>query len=151
MDASEIWTDSFDDMSNVYVPGAGLVGVEVTGGEVRLKTGEGEGWIASSTIPAKPGYKYDFVLLEATIPGNSSVEISILDATEEASEIGFANETIGGYKRVEGIYLSVHDISPSMYPEIRIQVNINENETSRPTLQAWSLHYVPIDEWRDEA
>ena len=62
LDTSEIWTDSFVDMSNVYVPGAGLGGLEVTGGEVRLKAGEGEGWIASSIIPAKPGYKYDFVL-----------------------------------------------------------------------------------------
>jgi hypothetical protein len=36
---SEVWSDSFDDLSKVYVPESGLVGVEVTGGEVRLKPG----------------------------------------------------------------------------------------------------------------
>ena len=150
LDSSEVWTDSFDDMGNVYVPGAGLAGVEVVGGEVRLKTGETEGWIASSIISAKPGYRYDFVLLEATTPGNSSVQISILNATEEASEIGFANETIPGFKKVNGTYLSAYGIPTAMYPEIRIQVSLMADGPNLPTLQAWSLYYVPKDEWRDE-
>ncbi len=34
MDASTVWTDSFDDTSHVYIPTGGLVGVEVSGGEV---------------------------------------------------------------------------------------------------------------------
>jgi len=108
------------------------------------------GWIASEIIRAKDDYKYDFILLEATTPGNSSVEISVLDATEEASVIGFANETISPHEKVEGTYLSIDGIDPTLYPEIRIQVNLVENGTHRPTLQAWSLYFVPKDEWRDE-
>ena len=64
MDASEVWTDSFDDMSNVYVPGAGLVGVEVVGGEARLKAGEMDGWIASSITAT--GYSATWTITSAT-------------------------------------------------------------------------------------
>jgi hypothetical protein len=137
-------------MSHVYVPGGGLVGVEVAGGEVRLAPGETDGWIASEIIRAKPGYRYDFVLLETNIPGNSSVQISVLNATKESSQIGYANETIVGFERVEATYLSVYSIDPVIYPEVRIQVNLVADGTDRPTLEAWSLYYVPIDEWRDD-
>jgi len=145
-----LWTDPLDDLSHVYLPGGGLADVEVTGGEVRLKAGKDEGWIASEIIPARPGFRYDFVLLDATTPENSSVEVSILDATQSTSVIGFANETITPYERLEGVYRSIRDIEPTIYPEIRIQVNLVADGADRPTLQAWSLHYVPIDEWRDD-
>jgi uncharacterized membrane protein len=124
--------------------------VVVASGEVRLAANEKVGWIASEVIPAKPGYKFDFVLLDATTPGNSTVEISILDATQPSSQIGYANDTIHPYDRLEGVYRNIRDIPTTTYPEIRIQVNLVENGTDRPTLQAWSLYYVPRDEWRDE-
>jgi hypothetical protein len=150
LDETEVWTDSFDDMSHVYVPDGGLVGVEVTSGEVRLKAGENKGWIASSIIKAKPGYRYDFVLLNASTPGNSSVNISILDASEEASEIGFANETIPEFKLKEGPCLDVNSTNQTKYPEIRIQVNLIADGANQPILYSWSLYYVPLDEWRDD-
>jgi uncharacterized membrane protein len=146
LDASEVWTDPLDDMSHVYMATA----VEVVSGEVRLETLKDNGWIASEIIPAKPGYKYDFVLLDAITPGNSTVEVSILDATQSSTEIGYANETIDNYERLEGVYQSTRDIEPTLYPEIRIQVNLVEVDGNKPTLQAWSLYYVPRDEWRDE-
>ncbi|NOQ53579.1 MAG: hypothetical protein GQ558_03115, partial [Thermoplasmata archaeon] len=150
-DGTEVWTDPLDDMSHVYVPGAGLVGIEVVGGEARLAAGESDGWLASEIIPLMEGYRYDFVLLEATMPGESMVKISVLDATEEASEIGFANETIAPkYTRVNGTHLSVYDIAPGMYPEIRIQVDLIGDGADRPTLQAWTLYLVADDEWRDD-
>jgi len=145
-DSSEVWTDSFDDLSHVFMQ----TNVVVVSREVRLATGKDQGWIASEVIPAKDGYRYDFVLLEATTPGNSSVEITILDATEEASVIGYANETITPFENVEGVYLSLKGLDTTLYPEIRVQVNLVEDATDRPTLQAWSLYYVPRDEWRDE-
>ena len=43
LDSSEVWSDSFDDMGHVFMPDGGLVGVEVTGGEVRLKSGSTSG------------------------------------------------------------------------------------------------------------
>jgi hypothetical protein len=146
LDSSEVWTDPLDDTSHVFMQAEVVVG----SGEVRLATGEGVGWIASEVIPAKPGYKYDFVLLDATTPGNSSVEVSILDATQASGEIGYANATISPYKKLEGVYRGIRNIEPNNYPEIRIQVNLVANGTDRPTLQAWSLYYVPRDEWRDE-
>jgi hypothetical protein len=149
-DIPPVWADSLDDMSHVFVPDGGLVGVEVVGGEARLKAGLDEGWVASSIIPAKSGYRYDFVVLEATTPGNSSVEISILNASKESSEIGFANETIAGFKRIEGTYLSLYSIPPAGYPELRIQVNLVAAGSDKPVLMAWSLYYVPLDEWRDD-
>jgi hypothetical protein len=150
LDASDVWTDSFDDMGHVYVPGSGLVGVEVAGGEVRLASGDDEGWIASAIIPAMTGYRYDFVRLDAWMPGNSMVQISILNASKESSEIGFANETILGFKKVNGTYLSLNGIAPKVYPKVRIQVNLVADGVDRPVLRAWSLYFVPHGEWRDD-
>ncbi|MCK5254059.1 MAG: hypothetical protein KAQ96_13960, partial [Thermoplasmata archaeon] len=76
------WTDSFDDMGSVYTPPGGLVGVEVTGGQVQLLPGHDEGWVASTKISCPEGLRYDLVVLETIIPGNSSVLVSILDPTK---------------------------------------------------------------------
>ena len=146
LDTSEVWTDGLDDSSHVYM----MTDVEVASGEARLVAGKDSGWIASEVIPAKVGYRYDFVLLEATTPGNSSVEISILDATEESSAVGFANETILSLERVGGVFLSAYAVLPSMYPALRIQVNLVADGADLPTILAWSLYYVPDDEWRDD-
>jgi hypothetical protein len=146
LDASEVWTDPLDDTSSVYQ----TTDVLVSGGEVRLAPGNDMGWIASETIPAKLGYRYDFVLLETDLPGNSRVQISILNASKESGEIGFANETISGFKKENGTYLSLLTIDPDWYPVLRIQVNLIADGVDRPTLHTWSLYYVPQDEWRDD-
>ena len=144
------WSDPLDDMSHVYVPGAGLVGVEVAGGQARLKAGSSEGWIASEVISAPEGHRYDLVLIEATTPGNSRVEVSILNATKEAGEVGFANDTIPNFKLRGELDLDVHDIDPAKYPFIRVQVSLYADGADRPTLDAWSLFFIGLDEWRDD-
>jgi len=144
------WTDSFDDMSHVYVPEGGLVNVEVAGGEARLKAGSTEGWIASEAITCPIGFRYDLVLLEADTAGSSQVQISILNASKESSEIGFANETIPPHVKVKATNHSINDVSSYGYPAIRIQVNLVASGADRPRLLAWSLHFVGLDEWCDE-
>ncbi len=144
------WTDSFDDMSHVYVPSGGLVGVEVSGGEVRLLPGQDEGWIASTVITCPEGYKYDLVLLDAVLPGDSYVNISILNASKASSEEGFANETVPGFRNITATDASVFSIGQFAYPRIRIQVNLVASGTDRPRLLAWSLHYIVLGEWRDD-
>jgi uncharacterized membrane protein len=146
LDASEVWTDPLDDSSFVYQ----TTDVLISAGEVRLAPGKDVGWIASEIIPAKLGYRYDFVLLEADLPGNSTVQISILNASTESSEIGFANETISGFKKVNGTYLSLRTIDPNLYPVLRVQVNLVADGANRPMLQEWSLYFLPLDEWRDD-
>ncbi len=148
--SSDMWTDPLDDTSNVFMPVGGLVGVEVGGGEVRLKSGQDEGWIASGIIHAEAGFRYDFVLLEVDTPGGSSVEISVLNASEESTVIGFANGTIPGFVRIGVNYLSVFAIDPVQYPDIRIQVNLVADGADRPVLKAWTLYFSAFDEWRDE-
>jgi hypothetical protein len=144
------WTDSLDDMSHVYMPPGGLAGVQVIGGEARLSSGQSEGWIASSVITAPPDHRYDMVYIEASTPGGSKVTISVLNATQEASEIGFANETIEPYKKVEGTDLIVYGLSPTKYPQLRIQVNLVANGTAKPTVQGWSLHFTGLEMWKDD-
>jgi len=144
------WTDSLDDMSHVYVPEGGLVNVEVAGGEARLKAGETEGWIASEVISCPVGFRYDLILLEAETPGSSYVQISVLDASKESSDIGFANGTIPTHVNVKSTDHSIIDLSASLYPGIRIQVNLIATDGYRPHLLAWSLYYMGIDEWIDD-
>jgi len=149
-DAGQVWTDPLDDRSHVYVPSTGLVGVEVTGGQAQLLAGAVDGWIASEVIEARSGLRFDYVLLEAETPGGSRVEISILNASAEASEVGFANETIGGFRRVEGTDLSIYSVSPQTYPRLRLQVNLVADGADRPALKAWSLYFVEVHTWRDD-
>ena len=131
------WFDPLNDLSGVYQPPGGLVGIEVLGGEARLQSGYQEG-------------RYNTVFIEADLPGDSWIEISVLDATTEPSEVGFANETIVGYKRIAGTDLSVYSINPSQYPSIRIQVNLKASGADRPMVLSWSLQFIDMDEWRDD-
>ncbi len=149
LDLTDVWTDSFDDLSHVYVPAGGLSGVEVTGGQAQLQAGEDSGWIASSVISARPGMKYDYVFIEADTPGASSINVSIVNASAESVELGFANKTVDGFKLREGPYLSVLEVDWEDYPDIRIQVNLEAVGADRPVLYAWSLHYLDVEAWQD--
>jgi hypothetical protein len=144
------WTDSLDDTSHVYIPPTGLVNVEVSGGDAHLKAGENEGWIASEVITCPDGFRYDLVYIEVDTPGNSYVEISMLNASTSPSEIGFANETIGGFKLKRATDLSIYSIGPKVFPEIRIQVTLHASGTDMPRLLSWTLYYIGLEEWRDD-
>ncbi len=144
------WTDPLDDLSNVYVPSAGLVGVEVSGGTAHLKTGLDSGWLASEIITCPPAYRYDLVVLEVDTPGDSKVLLSILNASADPSEVGFANETIGTFKRMDVTDLPMSSIGPSRYPAIRIQVSLVASGADRPSLLSWTLYYIDQEEWRDD-
>ncbi|NOQ53652.1 MAG: hypothetical protein GQ558_03495, partial [Thermoplasmata archaeon] len=142
------WTDGFDDLSNIYMPPGGLVGVKVENSQVIMTGGNTEGWIASTVITCPDGDRYDLVVVDAFEPGESHVEISILDATKEATEVGYANDTIAGYKDIEGVSKSLRGIDPAEYPKIRIQVSLFSNAGNHPTIKGWSVYYSPADEWR---
>jgi hypothetical protein len=137
-------------MSHVYIPPSGLVNVEVSGGNAHLKAGETDGWIASEAITCPDGYRYDIVSLEVETPGSSYVEISMLNASASPTEIGFANETISGFKLKAETDISVYAIRPKMYPDIRIQVTFHANGSATPRLLSWTLFYVGLEEWRDD-
>lgn len=145
-----IWTDSLDDLSSVYVPPGGLVGVEVKGGGAQLLPSATAGWIASEVIRCPKGLRYDLVVIEADTPGDSLIEVSVLDATEESSVVGFANATIPGFVKLQAKDVSVFSISPLAFPEIRVQVNLVAAGSSKPSLLSWTLHYVGLEEWKDE-
>ena len=145
-----VWTDSFDGASGVYVPSGGLVGVEVAGGEVRLLPGHNEGWVASKVLTCPAGMRYDLVLLDIDAAGGSRVQLSVLDATKEPQQVGYANETVPGFDKVEAKEMSVYGISPSAFPKLRIQATLVANGTFRPRLLAWSLYFTGVEEWRDE-
>jgi fibronectin type 3 domain-containing protein len=143
------WTDSLDDLSHVYVPTGGLVGVEVVGGEARLKTGSDSGWIASSIISCPADWRYDLVLLDAVVPGKSVMNVTILDATKAPTKPMFANETIPGLVNVSGTDVSLTKLDRASYPSIRIQVNLLASGTDRPRLLGWQLLFGSTGEWRD--
>ncbi len=144
------WTDPLDDLSHVYVPTGGLVGVEVSGGSAHLKTGSDNGWIASEVITCPPGYRYDLVVLEVDTPGDSKVQVSVLNATADPSEVGFANETIGGFKLLDSTDVSLNSVSPTLFPSIRIQATLVASGADRPSVLSWTLFYIEVGTWRDD-
>jgi hypothetical protein len=147
---AEPWTDDFDSIDNVYVPPGGLIGTRLLNGQAVLKVGTSDGWIASSVITCPEGVKYDMLVIDAHVPGDSMVSISVMDATAEATEVGYANDTINNFKDIEGTAISIKSIDPETYPEIRIQVTLTASGSDRPTVNAWSLYYCPLDEWRED-
>ncbi|MCK4968973.1 MAG: hypothetical protein KAS77_00540, partial [Thermoplasmata archaeon] len=142
------WTDGFDDLTNLYMPPGGLIGVKVENSQVSMTGGSSEGWIASTIITCPDGDRYDLVVVDAYEPGESHVEISILDATKEATEVGYANDTIPGFKDIPATSKSLRGIDPAEYPKIRIQVSLFSNAGNYPSIKGWSLYYSPADEWR---
>ena len=145
-----VWPDPLDDLSQVYVPGGGLVGVEVSGGTAHLKAGSNNGWIASEIITCPPGFRYDMVALEVDTPGDSQVLVSILNASADPSEVGFANETVPNYKLMNATDIPLTTISSSRYPSIRIQASLVASGADRPSVLSWTLYYIGQGMWKDE-
>ncbi len=145
-----VWSDPLDDLSHVYVPTTGLAGVEVVGGEAHLKSGRTDGWFASSVISCPKGHLYDFILIEAELPGDSYVEISLLNASGESTVVGFANETIPGFIKVRSIELSIRDVDPLRYPHVRVQLDLHADGINRPRILSWALYFIGEDVWMDD-
>lgn len=144
------WVDLFDDLSHVYVLPTGLAGVEVTDGEVRLQPGKSDGWVASSIITCPVGYRYDFIKVEALLPGDSYIEVSLLDASKESTVVGFANATIDGCVRMLSTEPSINEVDPDKTPRVRIQVDMHTVGEDMPRLLSWSLFFIGMDEWMDD-
>ncbi|NIP37182.1 MAG: hypothetical protein GWN18_19665, partial [Thermoplasmata archaeon] len=51
-------------------------------------------------ISSPPGYRYDILIVEVDTPGGSTVEISVLNATEESTKVGFVKEPIPGFLKL---------------------------------------------------
>ena len=145
-----LWKDPLDDIRHLYVPAGGLVGVEVVGGEARLRPGCSNGWIASEVIACPFGFRYDLVVLDVNATGGSYVQLSILNPAREPTQVGYANETVPGFDKSTTSEVSVHAISPAAFPLIRIQVTLVANGTQMPRLLGWSLYFTALDEWCDE-
>ncbi len=144
------WYDPLDNSNNVYIPPGGLVGVEVSGGNVHLLAGHDEGWIASSEIACPDGYRYDLVVLEVDTPGDSWVNITILDPSKAPSDDAYANATVPGFIDLPGTDVSVFRVAVSTYPSVRIQVTLHASGTDRPRLLSWSLYFIDLGQWRDD-
>ncbi|NOQ54674.1 MAG: hypothetical protein GQ558_08745, partial [Thermoplasmata archaeon] len=144
------WYDPLDDLSNVHTQPGGVVGVEVSGGNAHLLAGHDEGRITSVAITCPEGYRYDLVLLDAVLPGNSSMNISMLDPSNTSSLPGFVNEPIPGFINMTGTDDSIFRIGTTKYPQVQIQVNLFADGTDRPRLLAWSLYFIPLGEWSDD-
>jgi len=145
-----VWSDSFDDLSHVYIPTGGLVGVEVMGGEARLKAGSSEGWIASSIITCPADWRYDLVLIDALLPGKSHINVTILDATKAPTGPAFANATVTGLVNISATDVSLTKLDRASYPSIRVQVNLFADGADRPRLLAWRVLFGSPGEWRDD-
>jgi len=145
-----LWIDLLDDLTHVYVLPTGLAGVEVADGVARLSEDKTEGWFASTIISCPVGYRYDFVWIEADLPGDSYIEVSLLNAMEESTVVGFANETIPGFVRKRSTEASVYNINPNKYPHTRIQVDLHADGDDRPRVLSWALYFVGEEEWIDD-
>jgi MYXO-CTERM domain-containing protein len=126
------------------------VGVEVTGGQVQLLSGHEEGWVASTVIECPTGFRYDLVLLDADVPGNSSLMVTVLDATSSPTLPGYANETIPGYVNITRTDVSLTRLNWTAYPSIRIQATLVADGTDVPRMRGWSLYFCTLGEWRDD-
>ncbi|NIS10903.1 MAG: hypothetical protein GWN39_02535, partial [Thermoplasmata archaeon] len=148
------WFDPLDDTSRLYMPGGSLSGIEVSGGDAHLAPGETSGWLATEVITCPPGHRYDTVHVELETPGNSSALVSVLNASADPVEVGFANDSIPGFRMKEVSedepYLNVYSINQRFYTDLRIQVNLVAAGADRPRLLSWTLTFIDVEIWRDD-
>ncbi len=140
------WTDDFDDSSKVNITQKTVV----TGGHVELSPGQASGLVASVSISAPVGYRYDIVVLEVNTPGASTVKLSVLNATEDSATVGYVNEPIPGYLKVAKTQVPITGIDRKAFPEIRLQADLEAAGTDRPTLLKWTVHFIQEGIWRDD-
>ncbi len=120
MDAPQIWEDDFDDSSKVDT----MQRVEIVSGEVRVEAGQTTGLVASEGISCPAGFRYDLLVLEVNTPGASSVKISVLNATEDSTKVGYVNEPIPGFLKQDGPEVLLTGIGANAFPEIRLQADL---------------------------
>ncbi len=140
------WSDDFVDNTLVEV----FQNTEIVSGEVVLTAGSPTGLVASKGISAPVGYRYDLVVMEIYTPGDSTVTISVLNATEDSTKVGYVNEPIPGFLKLDSTQVPILTISTSLYPEIRLQADLEAAVTDRPALLKWTVFFVSKDEWKDE-
>ncbi|MCK5252467.1 MAG: hypothetical protein KAQ96_05935, partial [Thermoplasmata archaeon] len=146
MDMASIWEDDFSttDLINTSVD------TEVVSGEVRISAGENSGLVASVAISCPPGLRYDLLVVEVSTPGDSQVTVSVLNATEDAMQVGYVNEPVPGFQDLVERDVSLGRIGPAVYPEIRLQADLDASGTDRPALLRWAVRFIAEGEWRDD-
>ena len=146
MDASTSWEDDFSDSGSVDT----LMGAHIVSGEVGLLPGETSGLVASVGISCFPGFRYDLLVVDVATPGDSSIRVAVLNATEDSQQVGYVNEPISGFKDLEERDVSLGSISTTAYPEIRLQADLEASGPDQPSLLSWAVRFLPVDEWRDD-
>jgi hypothetical protein len=140
------WVDDFNDESLIEVK----QNTEVISGEIHLVTGQTAGLIASKEIAPPEGYKFDLLLLEVDTPGLSSVFVSVLNASEASSTVGYVNQPIPGFLKLDRTQVPLSSISLQVYPEIRLQADLESAGAERPSLLKWTVFFISKEMWRDE-
>ncbi len=140
------WVDEFDDASKVNT----TQNTEVVGGEVRLVVGQDTGVVASVAITPPVGYRYDMLVAEVSAPGTSRVMLSVLNATEESTKVGYVNEPVPGFLKVEETHLILFGINVKRYPQLRLQADLEAGGADRPALLRWEVSFIGTDMWKDD-
>ncbi len=140
------WMDDFDDSSRVNF----TQNTVVTSGHVELAAGHGSGLVASEGIFAPPGYRYDLLVIEADTPGTSSVRISVLNATEDSAIVGYVNQPIPGFLKLDRTQIPLSGVGIKAFPEIRLQADLEAAGLDRPLLLKWTIYFISGDMWRDD-
>jgi len=140
------WMDDFDDSSKVNFTQNTVVAT----GYVELEAGHGSGLVASEGIFAPPGYRYDLLVIEVDTPGTSSVKISVLNATEDSAIVGYVNQPIPGFLKLDQTQVPLSGVGTKAYPEIRLQADLEAAGLDRPQLLKWTVIYIAGDMWRDD-
>ncbi len=146
IEAPAVWQDDFNDSSRI----ATMSDARVLNGTVVIAIGASKGIVASVEILCPTGMRYDFMLLRSIEPGNCSIRVAILNASEPPSTPGYVNEPIPGFGMSDARELQMSAISPAHFPSIRLQANLEANGTVSPSLLWWAVYFVGQDEWRDD-
>lgn len=140
------WMDAFDDSSKVNF----TQNTVVTSGHVELAAGQGSGLVASEGIFAPPGYRYDLLVVEVDTPGTSSAKISVLNATEDSAIVGYVNQPIPGFLKLDKTQVPLSGVGAKAFPEIRLQADLEAAGLDRPTVLKWTVFFISGDMWRDD-
>jgi hypothetical protein len=140
------WSDSFNDNSQVHI----TRDVSVGGGRVEILAGRSNGIVSSEDIICPMGHRYDWLTVMVDTTGNSTVNITVLNATATSQQQGYVNEPIPGFELRAVREVDLKAIDPKAFPRIRLQATMEVNGSYRPLLLEWTVLFIRYGDWRDD-
>ena len=101
----------------------------------------GNSYFASKKIDLPVGRKWDMASVRKTEPVNTFINVSVIDASTNATIPNFANKT--------GHNIDLSELNDQNISSIRLKAYFQSNGSATPSLDSWGVEWMAENAWRD--